>query len=113
MLSFLASEHGARVPAFGIGFGTGSAALGHLGSPAMAWSEEERFQLERVFEVLDQTSSEFERLVNAKDRLELVEELGKLKQTELQKILLTRVLLEQLRRAHHYGYVPFTPFQDS
>jgi len=73
----------------------------------------ERFQLERVFEVLDQTSSEFERLVNAKDRLELVEELGKLKQAELQKILLTRVLLEQLRRAHHYGYVPFTPFQDS
>ena len=102
----------ARWSGFGQVSGQREAERVRVSASTMEWDSDERYQIERAFEIVDRGSSVFERLVNAKDRLELLDELGKLKLVELRKILLARVLLEQLWRAH-YGYVPFTPFQDS
>jgi hypothetical protein len=49
----------------------------------MTWDPEERVQLERVLEALDEAGT-FERLVLTKSRPELLEELGRLKQRSLQ-----------------------------
>jgi hypothetical protein len=64
----------------------------------VTWDREERAQLERVLEALDEAASTFERLVRTKSRLELLEELGRLKQRSLRTILLASVLIEQQRR---------------
>jgi hypothetical protein len=50
----------------------------------MTWDPEERVQLERVLEALDEAARTFERLVLTKSRPELLEELGRLKQRSLQ-----------------------------
>ena len=64
----------------------------------MTWDHEERAQLERVLEALDEAASTFEQLVRTKTRPELLEELGRLKQRSLRTILLASVLIEQQRR---------------
>jgi hypothetical protein len=69
----------------------------------MTWDREERTQLERVLEALDEAASTFERLVRTKSRSELLEELGRLKQRSLRTILLASVLIEQQRRGHRSG----------
>jgi hypothetical protein len=65
----------------------------------MAADTDDRFEIERVVKRLDEASSEFERLVRTKDATALLDELAKLKQVDLWRILLARVLLEQQRRA--------------
>jgi hypothetical protein len=64
----------------------------------VTWNHEERAQLERVLEALDEAATTFERLVRTKSRPELLEELGRLKQRRLRTILLASVLIEQQRR---------------
>jgi hypothetical protein len=64
----------------------------------VTWDHEERAQLERVLEALDEAASTFEQLVRTKSRPELLEALGGLKQRSLRTILLASVLIEQQRR---------------
>jgi hypothetical protein len=64
----------------------------------MTWDPEERVQLERVLEALDEAAGTFEQLVRTKSRPQLLEELGRLKQRSLRTILLASVLIEQQRR---------------
>jgi len=75
----------------------------------MPWDSEERFRIESVLEMLRRASSEFEQLAAVKDATELLEELERLKQPELRRILLACVLIEQRRRGDHSG-TERTPF---
>jgi hypothetical protein len=69
----------------------------------MTWDREERAQLERVLEALDEAAATFEQLVRTKSRPELLEELGRLQQRSLRTILLASVLIEQQRRGVRSG----------
>jgi hypothetical protein len=69
----------------------------------MTWDPEERVQLERVLEALDEAAGTFEQLVRTMSRPELLEELGRLKQRSLRTILLASVLIEQQRRGDRSG----------
>lgn len=79
----------------------------------MTWDPEERAQLERVLEALDEAASTFEQLVRTKNRPELLEELGRLKQRRLRTILLASVLIEQQRRVDRSGIDAAPAEQDS
>lgn len=79
----------------------------------MTWDPEERAQLERVLEALDEAASTFEQLVRTKNRPELLEELGRLKQRSLRTILLASVLIEQQRRGDRSGIDAAPAEQDS
>jgi hypothetical protein len=69
----------------------------------MTWDPEERVQLERVLEALDEAAGTFEQLVRTKSRPQLLQELGRLKQRSLRTILLASVLIEQQRRGVRSG----------
>jgi hypothetical protein len=60
--------------------------------------DQERIQLEQMLETLDAGTSKFETLVETNSRPKLLDELKKLKESELRRIVLARVLLEQERR---------------
>jgi hypothetical protein len=79
----------------------------------VTWDPEERAQLERVLEALDEAASTFEQLVRTKSRTELLEELGRLKQRSLRTILLASVLIEQQRRGDRSGINAAPAEQDS
>jgi hypothetical protein len=79
----------------------------------VTWDPEERAQLERVLEALDEAAATFEQLVRTKSRPELLEELGRLKQRSLRTILLASVLIEQQRRGDRSGIDGTPAEQDS
>jgi hypothetical protein len=79
----------------------------------VTWDPEERAQLERVLEALDEAASTFEQLVQTKSRPELLEVLGGLKQRSLRTILLASVLIEQQRRSDRSGIDAAPAEQDS
>jgi hypothetical protein len=79
----------------------------------VTWDPDERAQLERVLEALDEAASTFEQLVRTKNRSELLEKLGRLKQRSLRTILLASVLIEQQRRGDRSGIDAAPAEQDS
>ena len=79
----------------------------------MTWDRDERAQLERVLEALDEAASTFEQLVRMKSRPELLEKLGRLKQRSLRTILLASVLIEQQRRGDRSSIDAASAEQDS
>jgi hypothetical protein len=58
---------------------------------------EDRAQLVRALEALDEANREFDRLVGL-GKTELLEELERLSKSNLREILFARVLIEQQRR---------------
>ena len=66
---------------------TAAASRGFTWAPGMALGEEERYEIETVFRVLDQASSDFERLVDAKDRFEVLVELERFTQRDVRRIV--------------------------
>jgi hypothetical protein len=66
----------------------------------MAWgNESEQAVIETVLRLLGEASSEFERLVAAKDPTALLNAIGSLEKPDLRRLVLARVLVERQRRA--------------